>query len=53
MTVQELIDLLQKLPQDAHVELTNTAGCTKDIETWYWQGGYDGKNDFVFLSPKD
>ena len=49
MTVQELIELLQKMPQDAKIELTDTAGCTEEIETWYWQS--DEK--YVFLSVKE
>jgi hypothetical protein len=51
MTVSELIELLKTMPQDATIELTSTAGCTPDVETWYWQSEHNG--EFLFLSPKE
>ena len=50
MTVQELIELLKTLPQTAKVELTGTAGCTDEIETWYWQRDNE---EYVFLNVKE
>jgi len=52
MTVKELIELLTVMPQDAKIELTDTADCTEIIDTWFWTRPSDGQQ-FLFLTPRD
>ncbi len=52
MTVAELIELLKTVPQDAKIELKDTADCTNAIDTWFWTRPSDAQQ-FLFLFPKE
>jgi hypothetical protein len=52
MTVAELIELLKAVPQDAKIELLDTADCTETIDTWFWTRPSDGQH-FLFLTPRE